>query len=135
MKKEKISGKEFAWYVGGGVFAIFGLVLIVFGIIGHHMGGQLSSNFIKSAEAAVKSALNIPLDFRTWGIIFLIFGVIIFVIALNFNAKKTDRELEKSIRRQQRMNAGNNSGIEVKSAVQIVEDPITPAIETKPEEK
>lgn len=131
MKKEKVSKKELAWYIIGGILAFFGLTLIVFGIIGNHMNTTTDNNFVKQAENAVMSALNIKLDFRMWGIIFLLVGMIVVVIALNFNAKKTDREVEKTIRRQQRLNAGMNVNTEVKSAVEIIEDVPSQPVEEK----
>lgn len=131
--KEKVSGKEFAWYVVGGVFGIFGLTLMIFGIIGHHMDTTLQNNFIKNAEKALINAIKIPFDFRIWGIMFLLLGMFIIIVTLNYNAKKTDREIEKTIRRQQRLNAGMNTDIEVKSAVQIIEEPAPTGEEKKSE--
>ncbi len=122
MSKAKVSGKEFAWYVVGGIFAIAGIALMIFGIIGANMNVPLDANFIKSAEKVLKEAIKIPLDFRTWGIIFLAFGMFILILTLNFNAKKADREIEKTIRRQQRIGAGISSTIAVKDAVQVVEE-------------
>lgn len=133
-KGAKVSGKEFAWYVVGGIFAVFGLTLMVFGIIGHHMNVPLADNFIKGAESAVIKAIKIPFDFRIWGILFLILGMFVIIVTLNYNAKKTDREVEKTIRRQQRLNAGMNTDIEVKSAVQVIEEPAPEQVnENKPE--
>ena len=122
MKKEKLSWKELIWYIIGGVVALFGIALMIFGIIGHHISDR-SVNFVKDAEANLIAKIKIPFDFRVWGIIFMFLGVIAIVIALNFFAKKVDREIEKSIRRQQRLNAGNNTDIEVKAAVQVIEEP------------
>ncbi len=133
-KSSKVSGKEFAWYVIGGVFAVFGLTLMVFGIIGHHMNVPLADNFIKGTEEALIKAIKIPFDFRVWGIMFLLLGMFIVIVTLNYNAKKTDREIEKTIRRQQRLNAGMNTDIEVKSAVQVIEEPAPEQVsEKKPE--
>lgn len=136
MKKVRVSGKEIAWYVIAGILCLFGLTLCVFGIIGHHMNVALDENFIKSAEDSLINAIKIPFDFRIWGIMFALLGAIVAIIALNFNAKKTDREMEKTIRRQQRLNAGMNTNIEVKSAVQIIEETPSPIeVENKIEEK
>ena len=118
--KSKVSGKEFAWYVVGGLITVFGIVLMVFSIIGHHMNVALENNFIKNAESVLINAIHVPFDFRIWGVMFVIVGMFIVIVALNYNAKKTDREIEKTIRRQQRFNAGVNTSIEVKSAVEIV---------------
>lgn len=128
--KDKVSGKEFAWYVFGGLFAVAGITLMIFGIIGHHMNVPLDNNFIKKAEEALISAIKAPFDFRIWGIILLLLGVIIISITLAYNAKKTDREVEKTIRRQQRINAGVEQKLEVKSAVEIIEE--KPAIDVEP---
>lgn len=128
MKKRTVSGKEIAWYVIAGVFVMLGLTLMVFGIIGHHMNVALDDNFIKQAEDNLVNAIKVPFDFRIWGIMFVLLGAIVTIITLNFNAKKTDRELERTVRRQQRLNAGMDTKIEAKSAVQIIEENPTPEI-------
>ena len=134
MKKIKLSWKELTWYIIGGVIALFGIALMIFGIIGHHIS-ERSVNFVKDAEATLISKIKIPFDFRIWGIIFMLLGVIVVVIALNAFAKKVDREHEKTIRRQQRLAAGTNSDIEVKSAVQVIEEPTPAPVEAPVEEK
>ena len=130
--KNKMTGKEFAWYIVGGLFGMFGLTLMVFGIICHHLNVPQADNFIKNAESAVIEAIKIPFDFRIWGILFLLLGMLVVILTLNYNAKKTDREVEKTIRRQQRLNAGMNTSIEVKSAVEVIEEPKA-EVETKTE--
>lgn len=122
---KKISTKEFIWYAACGLVIVFGIICMVFGIIGYHM--PVSNNFIKDFEA------KIPLDLRIWGIIFMAVGVVVAVIALVVNAKKADREVEKKNRRAQRLAAQSSMNIEVKSAVQIVEE--KPAEEPAPESK
>lgn len=121
--KTRISGKEFAWYLVGATIAVFGLVLMIFGIVGHHLPINASNNFIKNAETGLINAIHIPFDFRIWGIILFALGVLVDVIALAVNAKKTDREVEKQLRRQQRQASLKNNTIEVKSAVEIIEEP------------
>ena len=128
--KDKISGKEFAWYLVGSTIAVFGVILMVFGIVGHHIQISASNNFIKTAESSLIEAIKIPFDFRIWGILIFVLGVAIDVIALAFNAKKTDREVDKQLRRQQRQAALKDNTIEVKSAVEIIEEP-APATEAK----
>ena len=83
---------------------------------------DVEENGKDAIENALIKALNIPFDFRIWGIIFLFVGLVIAIITLNVHAKKVDREVEKTIRRQQRLNAGLNEEIAVKSAVEIVEE-------------
>lgn len=129
MKKVKLSWKELAWYIAGGMFAVFGVALMIFGIIGHHIPNR-NANFVKDAEEALITKIKIPFDFRIWGIVFLAFGMLIVILALNYNAKKVDRDIEKQIRRQQRTNAGINRDIEVKEAVKVIEEP-SPVVEAK----
>lgn len=120
--KNKVTGKEFAWYLVGATIAVFGIILMIFGIVGHHMNVAADSNFIKNAEKALIAAIKIPFDFRIWGILVFLLGVAVDVIALVVNAKKTDREVEKKLRRQQRQAALKDNTIEVKSAVEIIEE-------------
>ena len=121
---KKISTKEFIWYAACGLVAVFGLICMIFGIIGYYL--PATNNFIRDFEKNLK-----VLDLRTWGIIFMAIGVIVALIVLLFNAKKADREIEKKTRREQRLAAQSNMNIEVKSAVEIVED--KPAVEVTPE--
>ena len=95
---------------------------MVFGIIGYHLP---KPNFITDFED------SIHLGLRYWGIIFMAAGVVVGIIALVVNAKKADREVEKKIRREQRLAAQNNMNVEIKSAVEIVEE--KPAPESAPE--
>lgn len=130
MKKQntnKIEFKELIWYFIAGVLAFGGIFMMIFGIIGHHMSGNLEQNFIKQAEK------NIALDFRTWGIILLAAGVVIALIALVYFASKADRNNEKILRRQQRLNASLTEGMEIKPAVQTIEVDST-LVENKPQE-
>ena len=132
--KSKVTGKEFAWYLGGATIAAFGLILMVFGIVGHHMNVAADNNFIKVAEKKLIEGIKVPFDFRVWGILIFVLGIAIVVIALVVNSKKADREVEKQLRRQQRQAALKDNTIEVKSAVEIIEEP-APAEEPVPEAK
>ena len=121
---KKISTKEFIWYAACGLVIVLGLICMVFGIIGYHLP---KPNFVTDFEG------KIPLELRYWGIIFMAIGVVVGIIALVVNAKKADREVEKKNRREQRLAAQSSMNIEVKSAVQIVEE--KPAEEPAPESK
>lgn len=75
-----------------------------------------SQNFITDFES------KIPLQsLRLWGIIFMAIGVVVGLICLLVNAKKADRDIEKKIRREQRLAVQANQSIEVKNAVEVVE--------------
>ena len=123
---KKVTTKEFLWYLGAGLLAFLGLVAIIFGIIGYHMAGPTGTNFITAFEEKIKFEL------RYIGLIFIAGGLVISVIALLYNAKKADREVEKKIRREQRLAAQANQTIEVKKAVEIIEE--KPAVEVQPVE-
>lgn len=133
--KDKVTKKEFAWYVVGAIIAIFGLTLMIMGIVGHHLGGSLADNFVKTAETKISASLKFTFSFRIFGIIFFAAGILLVVAALAFNARKTDREVERSIRRQQRISAAQ-AAVEIKQAVEIIEEPApapAPAVEEKKE--
>ena len=129
--KDKVSGKEFAWYLTGATISVFGIILMIFGIIGHHLNVSAENNFIKVAEKALMDGIKVPFDFRIWGILIFLLGIAVVVIALAINAKKTDREVDKQLRRQQRQAALKDNTIEVKSAVEIIEEP-APQVEVAP---
>ena len=123
---KKVTTKEFLWYLGCGLLGFLGLICIVFGIIGYHMAGPTGTNFITQFEDKLKFEL------RYLGLIFLAAGVVLAICVLLFNAKKADREVEKKIRREQRLAAQANSTIEVKKAVEIIEE--KPVVEVEPVE-
>lgn len=117
MKKQKITVVEFVWYAIASVIAIFGIILMVFGIVGHHLPGSLNDNFVKNAEK------NLPLPFILSGVILVAIGVVLGIIVLCYYAKKADRDIERTIRRQQRLAAQNSNTITgIKSAVEVVEE-------------
>jgi len=113
---KKVTTKEFIWYLACGLIIFLGLISIIFGIIGYHMGGPSELNFVKAFETKLKFEL------RYLGLILLGVGVAASIIVLLFNAKKADREVEKKIRREQRLAAQNNKTIEVKKAVEVIEE-------------
>ena len=78
------------------------------------MAGE--GNFIEEFEEAIHFEL------RFLGLILLGASVVLSIIVLLFNAKRADREVEKKVRREQRIAAQNSKTIEVKQAVQIVEE-------------
>jgi len=121
---KKVTTKEFLWYLGAGLLAFLGLLCIIFGIIGYHMSGPTGTNFITEFED------KLPFELRFWGLIFIAAGLALAVVVLLVNAKKADREVEKKIRREQRLAAQANQTIEVKKAVEIIEE--KPVVEVAP---
>ena len=118
---KKVTTKEFIWYLACGFLVVLGLIAVIFGIIGYHITGPAEQNFIQKFEDAINFQL------RYLGLIFIGAGVGLSICVLVFNAKKADREVEKKIRREQRIAAQQSKTIEVKNAVEIIEEP-------KPEE-
>lgn len=114
---KKVTTKEFIWYLACGLIAFLGLVSVVFGIIGYHMSSPSGLNFIEAFEE------KIHFELRYLGLILIGVAVVLSIIVLLFNAKKADREVEKKIRREQRIAAQNNNSIEVKTAVEVLEVP------------
>ena len=121
---KKVTTKEFIWYAVCGLIIFLGLVCVVFGIIGYHMTSSSGVNFVEALEEKIKISL------RFLGLIFIGVGVAMSVIVLLFNARKADREIEKKIRREQRIAAQNSKTIEVKNAVEVLE---VPAEQPQPE--
>ena len=133
--KDKFSTKELVGYIISGIIAMFGLVLVVLGIVERNMDVTTSKNYLYQADQKVQTALGIKLSFWEWGLIFMALGVIIAVIILCVFAKKADREVDRKLRRQQRASSAIDINSEVKAAVQIIEEPAPAAAEEKPEEK
>ena len=133
--KDKFSKKELVGYIISGVIAMFGLVLIVLGIVERNMDVVPSKNFLYQSDLRVQTALGIKLSFWEWGLIFMALGVVIAVIILCIFAKKADREVDRKLRRQARAASAIDINSEVKAAVQIIEEPAPPVEQAKPEEK
>lgn len=112
----KVSTKEFIWYLCCAAVAMLGIISIIFGIIGDHLDASFSNNVIKTFE----EAKNINLRFV--GLIILAVAVIVAICVLLFNAKKSERDIEKKIRREQRIAAQSTQTFEVKKAVEVVEE-------------
>ena len=112
---KKVTNKEFIWYLSCGLIAFLGVVAVVFGILGYHMPSQL--NFVEELE----EKMNFELRFL--GLILIAGAVVLSIIVLLFNAKKADREIEKKVRREQRIAAQNSNNIEVKQAVEVIQEP------------
>ena len=121
---KKVTNKEFIWYLACGLLVFLGLVCVIFGIIGYHMSSPSGQNFIETFEGKIK------IELRYLGLILIAAGVALSIGVLLFNAKKADREIEKKVRREQRIAAQNSKTIEVKNAVEVLE---VPAEEPKPE--
>ena len=132
--KDKFSKKELVGYIISGIIVMFGLVLVVLGIVERNMDVLPSKNFLMQADEKVQAALKISLSFWEWGLIFMALGVIIAVIILCVCAKKADREVDRKLRRQQRASGAIDINSEVKQAVKFIEEP-APDVEPKPEEK
>ena len=134
MKKAKVSRKEIVGYAISGVIALFGIVLIILGIVERHMDVVPSKNYLLNAEQKVMVALGVKIGFRNWGLIFLALGVVIAMIILCVAAKTADRENDRQLRRQQRASSAIDISSEVKKAVEIVEEP-APEVSEKPAEE
>ena len=107
-KARKFSGKELVWYIIAGVFALAGLVFIVFALIGDYTPGLASDNWGATSESAWLTNWS-PLGYRQWGLILIAAGVLISAIALNFFAREGDRDEERALRRAQRLALENEA--------------------------
>ena len=131
MKKEtkkQLPIKEIIWYIIAGFIAFGGVTMITFGLIGHFMNVPLEQNFIKQAEK------EIVLNFTWWGLILLALGALVAIITLLVFAKVYDRDVEKTIRRQQRLESSTlATEMEIKPAVEEVD--ISSMVKSPVEEK
>lgn len=131
---DALSVKEIIGYAIAGLIAAFGLVLIILNIVGSAVNNNSQTNPIKVAESNLISALNVNISFLGYGLIFFALGIIILLIVLAINAKKTDRLIEKQIRRQQRLQSSALLDEENKGEVidgEIVNDEPVPTISAK----
>lgn len=128
------SWKEIAWYVISGLITMFGLVLMVLHLVARFSNENANTNPLKIAENNLMATMNAPINFLGYGLIFFAAGIVILVITLAINAKKTDRVLEKEMRRQQRLASSLIEGGEEKVLeAEIVksEEEVTPTLTAK----
>ena len=104
MKKanRKVSIFEIVWYSLTGALAVWGLTFIVLGVVARNLPSDAAL-----VKASASYAKTMGLDFYGWGLILLPLGVVLAVIVLLVNAKKSDREVEKQQRRAARIAAAN----------------------------
>lgn len=103
-KNRRISWKEWTFYAIAIVIALFGLSLMITGIIGDNLGVSLENNPIKTAEKDF-IATGFAMNFRNLGLVIIALGALVAIITLMVNAKKSDREHEKQLRRQERLSS------------------------------
>lgn len=101
-QKAKIKKKEIFWYALASVIALTGLVFVVFGIIGDHLPVLASDNWVRNSEKAwLIPWLNF--GYRQAGIILILIGAFIAMLALTLFAREGDRDAERNLRRAQRL--------------------------------
>lgn len=102
MKKtnRKLSIFEIVWYSLTGGLGIWGLVFISLGIAVRNLRSDAP---LAKANADYSSVFG--LGYLGWGLILFSLGVVLAVIVLLINAKKSDREVEKQQRRAARIAA------------------------------
>lgn len=103
-KNRCISWKEWTFYAIAILIALFGLSLMITGIIGDNLGVSLENNPIKTAEKDF-IATGFAMNFRNLGLVIIALGALVAIITLMVNAKKSDREHEKQLRRQERLSS------------------------------
>ncbi len=106
-KNRRISWKEWTFYAIAIVIALFGLSLMITGIIGDNLGVSLENNPIKAAEKDF-IATGFAMNFRNLGLVIIALGALVAIITLMVNAKKSDREHEKQLRRQERLSSDSD---------------------------
>lgn len=103
-KNHRISWKEWTFYAIAILIALFGLSLTITGIVGDNLGVSLENNPIKAAEKDF-IATGFAMNFRNLGLVIIALGALVAIITLMVNAKKSDREHEKQLRRQERLSS------------------------------
>ena len=96
--KRKLSIFEIIWYSLTGGLGLWGLTFIVLGVIARNLR---SDSALSKANA--KYAEVMKLGYFESGIILLVIGVVLAIVVLLINAKKSDREVEKQQRRAARL--------------------------------
>lgn len=102
-KQHRISWKEWIFLGIAIFFGVSGLALLITGLVGDNLGVALSLNPIRQAEQVMDSA-GFHMNFRNLGLVVLALGALVAIITLLVNAKKSDREHDRRMRRLERLN-------------------------------
>ncbi len=108
-KTRKLSVKETVWYCIAAFFGLVGLVFLVLGIVGEHLPVLSSENGILLSEKAWLTNWS-PLGYRYWGIILILAASLLAVICLSLFAREGDRDVERAMRRAQRLGISQDEG-------------------------
>lgn len=103
MDKIKMSAKEKAWYIVTASLAVVGLAFTVLGIIG---------DLLPYGNALQNVSDSFFMPWRYFGLIIVAVSVVVLILALSINAKKTDRAADRAARRQQRLQAMKSDNAE-----------------------
>lgn len=80
---------EVIFYVISGLLALFGIILIIFSVIGDYLPRD---NFIKNAENATLPIFGISgFSWRYYGIILVFIALVIFLITVYVRSKSSDK--------------------------------------------
>jgi membrane-bound ClpP family serine protease len=104
-KKRKLAKSEICWIVISGVIGLGGLALIVLGFVADYLPVLASENY--TGQAAFESVMH--LSYRWLGAILLVLAAFISVIFLNYYAKKSDLDAERTQRRAERLRVISDS--------------------------
>lgn len=111
MKKLKISVFELVVYIIIGLMAVWGLTYIGLGVACNFINETVNDNALLKANAHLVETTSY-LGFLKQGILVLTIAIVVIVIVLLANAKKSDKEFEKSQRRAARTSQRANKVID-----------------------
>lgn len=102
-RKLPIHPLELVWYIICALVVLWGLTYIVLGLVAQNLPITAEDNdFVK---ANIKFAETFGLDWLGWGLIITAIGCVAAVVVLLACAGKSDREFEKTSRRNARLAA------------------------------
>ena len=100
-KKLPIHPLELVWYIICALLVLWGLTYIVLGLVAQNLPVTATDN--EFIEASKKFTETFGLDWLGWGLIITAIGAVAAVVVLLACAGKSDREFEKTSRRNARL--------------------------------
>ena len=97
----KIGNWEIFWIVVTGILGVGGLFMLVLGLVGSFLPVLNDDNWILSSQSTFQAATG--LTYIWFGAIVLVLDAIAACIYLNYFAKRSDIDIERAIRRAQRL--------------------------------
>ncbi|MFZ9196781.1 MAG: hypothetical protein ACO22H_00230 [Bacilli bacterium] len=102
-KKSPITLSQLIWGSLAIILLVSGFVLALLGFLRDLLNLPYDQNWIRIAENAMNEFLSTNFSWQIWGSLFMVLGALIFTLLMQRLATEEEKQIEKSLRRAQRL--------------------------------